>query len=133
PRSCCTSFFSLDYVVFSVLHSFPTRRSSDLTYLKPDLSKVTPGLIFAAMGQAFFSLSLGLGALITYGSYLDKKENIPQAAVMITILDVLVAFLAGLLIIPAIYLAQTQGITIYQNGAFIAGPDLIFQILPSLF
>src|SRR5699024_4496956 len=103
------------------------------TYLKPDLSKVTPGLIFAAMGQAFFSLSLGLGALITYGSYLDKKENIPQAAVMITILDVLVAFLAGLLIIPAIYLAQTQGITIYQNGAFIAGPDLIFQILPSLF
>jgi len=102
-------------------------------YLKPDLSKVTPELIFAAMGQAFFSLSLGLGGLITYGSYLDKKENIPQAAAMVTITDTLVAFLAGLLILPAMYIAQAKGIAIFQDGAFIAGPDLIFQILPSLF
>ena len=102
-------------------------------YLQPDLSKITPELIFAAMGQAFFSLSLGLGGLITYGSYLDKKENIPQAAAMVTVTDTLVAFLAGLLIIPAMYLAQANGISIFQDGAFIAGPDLIFQILPSLF
>src|SRR5699024_10622629 len=102
-------------------------------YLQPDFSKITPQLIFAAMGQAFFSLSLGMGALITYGSYLDKKENIPQVAAMVTVTDALVAFLAGLLILPAMYLAQANGIAIFQDGAFIAGPDLIFQILPSLF
>ena len=102
-------------------------------YLQPDFSKITPELIFAAMGQAFFSLSLGMGALITYGSYLDKKENIPQVAAMVTVTDALVAFLAGLLILPAMYLAQANGIPIFEDGAFIAGPDLIFQILPSLF
>src|SRR5699024_3824646 len=102
-------------------------------YLQPDFSKITPQLIFAAMGQAFFSLSLGMGALITYGSYLDKKENSPQVAAMVTVTDALVAFLAGLLILPAMYLAQANGIAIFQDRAFIAGPDLIFQILPSLF
>src|SRR5699024_8379180 len=91
-------------------------------YLQPDFSKITPQLIFAAMGQAFFSLSLGMGALITYGSYLDKKENIPQVADLVTVTDALVAFLAGLLILPAMYLAQANGIAIFQDGAFIAGP-----------
>lgn len=104
------------------------------TYLNPDFSIVTPNLIFAAMGQAFFSLSLGMGALITYGSYLNKKENIPQAAALVTTMDTVVAFLAGLLIIPAMYMAQAQGITIFDaSGDLIAGPALIFQVLPSLF
>lgn len=104
------------------------------TYLSPDFSMVTPGLVFDAMGQAFFSLSLGMGALITYGSYLSKKENIPQAAALVTTTDTIVAFLAGLLIIPAMYLAQAQGINIFDgSGNLIAGPALIFQVLPSLF
>lgn len=104
------------------------------TYLYPDFSMITPGLIFDAMGQAFFSLSLGMGALITYGSYLSKKENVPQAAALVTTTDTLVAFLAGLLIIPAMYLAQTQGIGIFDaSGNLMAGPALIFQVLPSLF
>lgn len=103
-------------------------------YLQPDFSEVTPRLVFAAMGQAFFSLSLGMGALITYGSYLSRKENIPQAAALVTFTDTLVAFLAGLLIIPAMYLAQAQGINIFDSaGDLIAGPALIFQVLPSLF
>ena len=103
-------------------------------YLQPDFSIVTPNLVFAAMGQAFFSLSLGMGALITYGSYLSKKENIPEAAALVTTTDTLVAFLAGLLIIPAMYMAQAQGINIFDDGgSLIAGPALIFQVLPSLF
>jgi NSS family neurotransmitter:Na+ symporter len=103
-------------------------------YLQPDFSKVTANLIFAAMGQAFFSLSLGMGALITYGSYLSRKENVPQAAAMVTVVDTLVAFLAGLLIIPAMYLAQAKGISIFDSaGDLVAGPALIFQVLPSLF
>lgn len=103
-------------------------------YLYPDFSKLNSTLIFTALGQAFFSLSLGMGALITYGSYLNKKENIPQAAAFVTLADTLVAFLAGLLIIPAMYFAQTQGITIYDaTGNLVAGPNLVFQVLPELF
>ncbi|MDX1585485.1 MAG: sodium-dependent transporter [Balneolaceae bacterium] len=103
-------------------------------YLNPDFSQITPGLIFAAMGQAFFSLSLGMGALITYGSYLDRKENIPEAAAYVTLADVGIAFLAGLLIMPAMYMAQAQGVPIFdESGNLIAGVALIFQVLPELF
>ncbi|MEX0608297.1 MAG: sodium-dependent transporter [Balneolaceae bacterium] len=102
-------------------------------YLLPDFSRINADLIFSAMGQAFFSLSLGMGALITYGSYLNKKENIPQAAAFVTLADVGIAFLAGLLIIPAMYLAQSQGITIDAGGSLASSTDLVFQILPALF
>ena len=103
-------------------------------YLNPDFSQITPNLIFAAMGQAFFSLSLGMGALITYGSYLDRKENIPEAAAYVTLADVGIAFLAGLLIMPAMYMAQAQGVAIFDDGGnLVAGVALIFQVLPELF
>jgi NSS family neurotransmitter:Na+ symporter len=102
-------------------------------YLLPDFSKINANLIFSAMGQAFFSLSLGMGALITYGSYLNKKENIPQAAAFVTLADVGIAFLAGLLIIPAMYLAKSQGININAGGSLASSTDLVFQILPALF
>ena len=103
-------------------------------YLFPDFSKVDANLIFSAMGQAFFSLSLGMGALITYGSYLSKKENIPEAAAYVTLMDTLIAFLAGLLIIPAMYMAQAQGVAIFDSsGNMVAGVDLIFKVLPQLF
>lgn len=102
-------------------------------YLLPDFSKIDAELIFSAMGQAFFSLSLGMGALITYGSYLSKRENIPQAAAFVTIADVGIAFLAGLLIIPAMYLAQNSGINIYVGDELASSTDLVFQILPALF
>lgn len=102
-------------------------------YLLPDFSKITPNLIFSAMGQAFFSLSLGMGALITYGSYLSKKENIPQAAAFVTLADVGIAFLAGLLIIPAMYVAKNAGIDIFVGDKLADSTDLVFQILPALF
>lgn len=117
------------YVLFQ-----PGAGAGVVAYLKPDFSKLNSTLIFTALGQAFFSLSLGMGALITYGSYLNKKENIPQAAAFVTLADTFIAFLAGLLIIPAMYFAQTQGITIYDAaGNLVAGPNLVFQVLPELF
>lgn len=102
-------------------------------YLLPDFSRINAGLIFSAMGQAFFSLSLGMGALITYGSYLSKKENIPQAAAFVTLADVGIAFLAGLMIIPAMYVAQSAGIEIFVGDQLASSTDLVFQILPALF
>ncbi|MEO1022864.1 MAG: sodium-dependent transporter, partial [Bacteroidota bacterium] len=102
-------------------------------YLLPDFSKINPKLIFSAMGQAFFSLSLGMGALITYGSYLNKSENIPQAAAFVTLADVGIAFLAGLLIIPAMYVAQANGIDIFVGEQLASSTTLVFQVLPALF
>lgn len=103
-------------------------------YLKPDFSMISAPLIFNAMGQAFFSLSLGMGALITYGSYLSKKENIPEAAAYVTLADVGIAFLAGLLIMPAMYMAESFGVNIFNEaGELLASSDLIFQVLPALF
>lgn len=103
-------------------------------YLKPDFSMISAPLVFSAMGQAFFSLSLGMGALITYGSYLSKKENIPEAAAYVTLADVGIAFLAGLLIMPAMYMADSFGVDIFNDaGELLASSDLIFQVLPTLF
>ncbi|MEX0721295.1 MAG: sodium-dependent transporter [Balneolaceae bacterium] len=102
-------------------------------YLLPDFSRINADLIFSAMGQAFFSLSLGMGALITYGSYLNKKENIPQAAAYVTLADVGIAFLAGLLIVPAMYLAQNSGVEIFIGDELASSTTLVFQVLPALF
>src|SRR5690606_37135837 len=63
----------------------------------------------------------------------DSKENLPVVGAMITGIDSLVTFLAGLLVIPAMFVAQRQGIEIHAGGELIAGPDLIFQVLPALF
>jgi neurotransmitter:Na+ symporter, NSS family len=104
-------------------------------YLVPDFSQMTnPKLIVSAMGQAFFSMSLGVGTMLIYGSYIRKDENLPVVGALVTLTDTSVAFLAGLLVLPAIFVAQNLGVTIYtETGALIAGPDLIFQVLPALF
>jgi NSS family neurotransmitter:Na+ symporter len=93
-------------------------------YLLPDFSEITLQTLYSAMGQAFFSLSLGMGALITYGSYVDKNQNILKSAATITILDLSVAFLAGLLIFPLVF---SQGQSPEQ------GPALVFIVLPGIF
>ena len=104
-------------------------------YLVPDFSQMTnPKLIVSAMGQAFFSMSLGVGTMLIYGSYIRKDENLPVVGALVTLTDTSVAFLAGLLVLPAIFVAQNLGVTIYtEAGNLIAGPDLIFQVLPALF
>jgi len=93
-------------------------------YLVPDFSQITGKVVYSALGQAFFSLSLGMGALITYGSYVSKKDNIVSAAATITLMDVGVATLAGFMIFPFVF---SQGIE--TNG----GPGLIFVTLPGVF
>jgi len=104
-------------------------------YLVPDFSQITkPDLIVSAMGQAFFSMSLGVGTMLVYGSYIKVDENLPVVGALVTLTDTSVAFLAGLLVLPAIFVAQKLGVTIYaESGDLIAGPDLIFQVLPALF
>ncbi len=103
-------------------------------YLQPDFSKINAGLVSSAMGQAFFSLSLGMGALITYGSYLDRRQNIPEAAAYVTLADLSIAFLAGLLIIPAMFVAQGEGIQIMDSsGNLLQSTGLVFNVLPSMF
>ncbi|MDT8427328.1 MAG: sodium-dependent transporter [Pseudomonadales bacterium] len=104
-------------------------------YLVPDFSRVLdPGLLISAMGQAFFSLSLGVGTMLIYGSYISKKENLPALGGMVALLDIGIAFTAGLLILPAMYVALANGVAIYDDaGGLIAGPGLIIAVLPELF
>jgi len=77
-------------------------------YLVPNFSKITPEIINLALGQAFFSLSLGMGILITYGSYIRKQESIASGAKMVAFVDTGVAFFAGLLILPAIFVFNPE-------------------------
>lgn len=93
-------------------------------YLSPDFSAINLNMIIAALGQAFFSLSLGMGTMITYGSYLAKKDNIPGAAAWVCTFDTGVAILAGFVILPAVAAMGKE---------YAAGPGLIFQVLPSIF
>jgi len=104
------------------------------TYLIPDFSQVTnPKLIISAMGQAFFSLSIGVGGMMVYGSYMKKDRDIGKLAISITALDTFIAFMAGLLIIPALYVAEAAGQQVFQGDKLIGEGQLIFNILPELF
>lgn len=104
-------------------------------YLQPDFSRVlNPDLLISALGQAFFSLSLGVGTMMVYGSYISKSENLPRLGATVAVMDIGIAFMAGLLVIPAVYVAQTNGVTIYNEaGALIDSDGLIFNVLPALF
>ncbi len=104
-------------------------------YLTPDFSRVlSPDLLLSALGQAFFSLSLGVGTMMVYGSYISKSENLPKLGATVALMDIGIAFMAGLLVIPAMYVAQTNGVTIYNEaGALIESDSLIFNVLPELF
>ncbi len=90
----------------------------------PDFSEVTSRTILDAMGQCFFSLSLGMGCLTTYASYFKKDVNLPKTAVQIISIDTLVAVVAGLIIFPAVF---TFGLTPSQ------GPGLVYVVLPNVF
>ena len=91
---------------------------------KPDFSKLTAKTILYALGQAFFSLSLGMGALITYSSYFSKRENLASTAVEVALSDSLIAILAGVMIFPAVFAFNIP------PGS---GPSLVFITLPGIF
>ncbi len=98
-------------------------------YLLPDFSKFSPELVISALGQMFYSLSLAMGIMITYGSYLNKKDSLTSSVVRIGGFDVGVSFLAGLMIVPAAFVAMGSG----EAVATQAGPSLMFITLPSVF
>lgn len=100
-------------------------------YLVPKLDAITMPTVSGALRQAFFSLSLGMGALITYGSYLSKNDNIVSSAAFITLTDVGVAFIAGLMIFPLV--AYNNGGDMSLVNSSQAGPALIFITLPGVF
>ncbi len=93
-------------------------------YLYPDLTKITGRTVLAALGQAFFSLSLGMGLMVTYGSYISKRDNILSSSLYIVLFDTAIAIMAGLIIFPALF-------ALGKNPA--AGPELIFVVFPQLF
>lgn len=92
--------------------------------LKPDFEKVNGGVLLAAMGQAFFSLSLGMGCLCTYASYFKPDTNLPKTAFSVAIIDTAVAILAGVIIFPAAF-----AVGIRPDS----GPGLLFVTLPNVF
>ena len=92
--------------------------------LKPDFSKVDGSVLLAAMGQAFFSLSLGMGCLCTYASYFKSDTNLPRTAFSVAIIDTAVAILAGVIIFPAAFAVGIQPDS---------GPGLLFVTLPNIF
>ncbi|UTV28625.1 sodium-dependent transporter [Photobacterium atrarenae] len=103
-------------------------------YLVPDLSHFSPDLVVSAMGQAFFSLSLGVCSMMVYGSYIQKNVNLPKTAAQVALLDTSVAFIAGLLILPAMFVAQHNGVEIYsETGALLSSDTLVFSVLPAMF
>lgn len=101
------------------------KAAEGLSFLfSPDFSKITPSVLLGGMGQAFFSLSLGLGCLITYSSYFRRETPLVRTACTTAALDTLVSILAGIIIFPAVF-------TFAQEPA--AGPRLVFEVLPSIF
>lgn len=92
--------------------------------LKPDFSKLNMGVVVSALGQVFFSLSLGMGVIVTYGSYLPKDENLVESSLIIPALDTIIALLAGLTILPAVFALGFDPA---------GGPGLLFITLPGVF
>ena len=91
---------------------------------KPDFSKLTSEGVLSALGHAFFSLSLGMGTLITYGSYIDRKNDLLKTAVEVTLADTIIAILAGIAIFPAVFAFNIEPSS---------GPGLVFITLPNVF
>jgi NSS family neurotransmitter:Na+ symporter len=110
--------------------TLPNAMSGVRYYLIPDLGELKIQTLFEGLKQAFFSLSLGMGTLMTYGSYLKKNENIPSSVAVISIADTSVAFLAGLMVFPLVHFLQYK---LQVTEVATAGPPLIFIVLPQIF
>ncbi|SNT09398.1 neurotransmitter:Na+ symporter, NSS family [Anaerovirgula multivorans] len=118
------SLFVMMFLIMIRSVTLPGASEGIKFFLAPDFSKINGQVMLAALGQVFFSLSLGMGVIITYGSYLSKDENIPQNSLIIPLVDTGVALLAGLAILPAVF---ALGFSPDQ------GPSLLFITLPAVF
>ncbi len=97
-------------------------------YIKPDFASFSLKTVVAAMGQLFYSMSLAMGIMITYGSYMRKEDNLETSVRQIEVFDTGIAFLAGMMIVPAVF-AFSGG----DRSALNAGPSLMFITLPNVF
>lgn len=104
--------------------SLPNASKGLSFFFNADFSKMNADVIVQAIGQAAFSLSIGMGTMITYGSYIKKHENLTSTAIQVSITDTLFAILAGVMIFPAVFAYGFQ-----PNE----GPDLVFKVLPVIF
>ncbi|MEL7538688.1 MAG: sodium-dependent transporter [Pseudomonadota bacterium] len=129
------SLFVLMFVLIAWVLTLDGATEGLSRYLVPDFAaSLNPDLLLSAMGQSFFSLSIGVGTMLIYGSYCSKKANLVRLGMAVTVIDVGVAFLAGLLILPAMYVAATNGVQIFdESDALVSGPGMIFSVLPALF
>ena len=118
--------FLLLLVFACVAMTFPKAFEGLAFFLNPDFSKITPGVVINALGQAFFSLSLGMGILITYSGYFPRKTNLTNTALTVSGLDLLVALLMGFIIFPAV---MSFGL----DGESLEGATLVFVTLPEVF
>ncbi|MDE6755163.1 MAG: sodium-dependent transporter, partial [Muribaculaceae bacterium] len=118
--------FVLLLIFAGVAMSFPKAMEGLAFFLHPDFSKITPEVCINALGQAFFSLSLGMGILITYSGYFPKETNLTGTALTVSALDLLVALLMGFIIFPAV---MSFGLS--DEG--LEGATLVFVTLPEVF
>lgn len=120
--------FVLLLVFCGVSLSLPNSMEGVEFFLKPDFSKITSGVVISALGQAFFSLSLGMGILVTYAAYFPKNTMLTRTAVTVSICDFTVAVLMGLIIFPAV---TSFGLADNPDG--LRGTTLVFVTLPGVF
>lgn len=127
------------FILFGVLFIYIMMQDGAMQglehYLIPDFDKIwDKKLILAAMGQGFFSLTIGGCSMLIYGSYLSKKENLPKMAMNVTLVDTAVAFIAGLVVMPAMFVAMQKGVQIYaEDGSLLSSDTLVFTVLPLMF
>ena len=120
-------------IILAVRSLFLEGSSAGLDFLfRPDPAHLKPTIFLDAMGQAFFSLSIGMGCMITYGSYFNKNTNLTSTALQVSLLDTLVAILAGIIIFPSAF-ALTNNPDTITNELVAGGPGLLFITLPELF
>lgn len=117
-------FFLLLLVLVGCALTMPGAGEAMRFLFTPDFSKIDSGVVLAAMGQAFFSLSLGMGCLCTYASYFSRNTRLGQTALSVGVIDTFVAIMAGLMIFPAVFSVEGVGVD--------AGPSLLFITLPSV-
>lgn len=116
----------LSVVVAGYVVLMPGAGEGVLYYLKPDFSKFSTMTVLSAMGQLFYSMSLAMGIMITYGSYMKKEVKLESSVKQIEVFDFGIAFIAGLMIIPAVFA--------FNGGENLnAGPGLMFIMLPKVF
>ena len=119
-------FLFLFIILISFYSSYIGDFNETIFFLfKPDFSSITPEVVISAMGQAFFSLSIGMGAIMAYGAYMPERQVIGKTVLTIIILDTLVALCAGIAIFPIVFSNTSLEVS--------AGPGLIFETLPVAF